>query len=338
MEDQSIIKDQYHRPLCDLRISVTDQCNFRCTYCMPEEIFGSDYPFLKKEELLTFDEIVWLARQFIRLGVKKIRITGGEPLLRKNLPELLERLHQLKGLEDLAITTNGVLLPKLAASLKKAGMKRVTVSLDSLDDDTFGKINGRGVRVQAVLDGMKAAYAAGLQVKVNMMVRKGINDHEIVRMARFFKDTPYILRFIEYMDVGTTNGWNLHEVMTKKEIIEKINKELPLKKIESQYFGEVATRYEYIDGRGEIGIISSISDVFCSSCTRARLSADGKLYTCLFASNGLDVKTPLRSGYSEEELRKMIHQTWKKRTDRYSEERLSYKYRKDKIEMSYIGG
>lgn len=332
------LQDQLKRPLKDLRISVTDQCNFRCTYCMPKEIFDADYPFLEKQELLSFDEIVRLAKRFVSLGVTKLRITGGEPLMRKGLPELIGRLHQLEGLEDLALTTNGVLLPKVADDLKRAGMDRVTVSLDSLDSKQFGAINGRGIGVQPVLEGMKAAREAGLQVKVNMMVRKGVNEKEILPMARFFKSTPYILRLIEFMDVGTTNGWNLNQVVTKDEMINAIKAELPLVALNENYYGEVASRYRYEDGENEIGIISSISDSFCSTCTRARLSADGKVYTCLFASSGMDMKGPMRNGATDEELDAMITGLWRSRTDRYSDERRSGSNKKEKIEMSYIGG
>ncbi|WP_305584833.1 GTP 3',8-cyclase MoaA [Fictibacillus sp. WQ 8-8] len=332
------IYDRLKRPLKDLRISVTDQCNFRCTYCMPKEIFDGDYPFLEKTELLSFDEIVTIAERFISLGVTKLRITGGEPLMRKNLPELIGRLNQLHGLKDLALTTNGVLLPRVAHDLKKAGMDRVTVSLDSLDSELFGRINGRGLGIDPVLEGMKAAHEAGLKVKVNMMVRKGVNDQEILPMAAYFKKTPYILRFIEFMDVGTTNGWNMKEVVTKEEILKAIQTELPLLPAVENYYGEVASRYQYADGENEIGIISSISDSFCSSCTRARLSADGKVFTCLFASKGMDFKTPLREGATKVDLDNMITNLWENRSDRYSDERRDGAGKKEKIEMSYIGG
>ncbi|MDN4074726.1 GTP 3',8-cyclase MoaA [Fictibacillus sp. CENA-BCM004] len=332
------IYDQLKRPLKDLRISVTDQCNFRCTYCMPKEIFDKDYSFLDKKELLSFDEIVTIAERFVSLGVTKLRITGGEPLMRKNLPELIGRLNQLEGLEDLALTTNGVLLPRVAEDLKKAGMDRVTVSLDSLDSELFGRINGRGTGVEPVLAGMQAAHEAGLKIKVNMMVRKGVNEQEIVPMARYFKRTPYILRFIEFMDVGTTNGWNLKEVVTKEEILKTIQTELPLRPVRENYYGEVASRFQFADGENEIGIISSISDAFCSACTRARLSADGKIFTCLFASKGVDFRTPLREGATKKDLDQMITSLWESRTDRYSDERRIDAGKKEKIEMSYIGG
>jgi GTP 3',8-cyclase len=333
------VVDQWQRPLRDLRISVTDQCNFRCTYCMPKEIFGSDYPFLTNEELLSFDEIVRIAAQFASSGVEKIRITGGEPLLRKGLPDLLKRLRSIEGIKDIALTTNGVLLPKLAAEIKEAGMDRVTVSLDTLNDQLFGSINGRGVGVQPILKGIEAAHQAGLQVKINMMVKKGINDQEILPMARYFKNTPYVLRFIEYMDVGTSNGWNWDDVVSKDQILKIIGNELPLEPVSGHYYGEVAKRYQYKDGKGEIGIISSISDTFCSTCTRARLSADGKVYTCLFASSGTDFKHFIRDGASDKEILERIVNTWSNRKDRYSDERREKNAEeRKKIEMSYIGG
>jgi GTP 3',8-cyclase len=337
--DKKKVVDQWQRPLRDLRISVTDQCNFRCTYCMPKEIFGTDYPFLTNDELLSFDEIVRIATQFARSGVEKIRITGGEPLLRKGLPDLLKRLRSIEGINDIALTTNGVLLPKLAAEIKEAGMDRVTVSLDTLDDQLFGSINGRGVGVQPILKGIEAAHQAGLQVKINMMVKKGINDQEILPMARYFKNTPYVLRFIEYMDVGTSNGWNWDDVVSKDQILKVIGDELPLEPVSGHYYGEVAKRYQYKDGKGEIGIISSISDTFCSTCTRARLSADGKVYTCLFASSGTDFKHFIRDGASDQEIYERIVNTWSNRKDRYSDERREKNAEeRKKIEMSYIGG
>ncbi len=339
MNESNGITDRLHRPLQDLRISVTDQCNFRCTYCMPKEIFGPDYPFLTRTELLSFDEIIRIASQFAKAGVEKIRITGGEPLLRKNLPDLLKRLRAIEGIRDIALTTNGVLLPKMAVSLKKAGMDRVTVSLDTLDDNLFGIINGRGVGVSPVLKGIEAAHEAGLAVKINMMVKKGINDKEILPMARYFKDTPYVLRFIEYMDVGTSNGWNWDDVVAKNEILTMIESEMPLKPVDRNYYGEVAKRYQYADGQGEIGIISSISDTFCSTCTRARLSADGKVYTCLFTGRGTDLKEFVRAGASDKEIFDRIVEIWGNRTDRYSDERKEQGIsERKKIEMSYIGG
>jgi GTP 3',8-cyclase len=339
MKEKNRVTDRFQRPLQDLRISVTDQCNFRCTYCMPKEIFGPDYPFLPQSELLSFDEIERIASQFARAGVEKIRITGGEPLLRKGLPELLKRLRAIDGIRDIALTTNGVLLPRLASELKESGMDRVTVSLDTLNDALFGTINGRGVGVDPVLRGIEAAHQAGLFVKINMMVQKGINDREILPMARYFRNTPYVLRFIEYMDVGTSNGWNWNDVVSKDEILSIIGDEFPLDMVGMNYYGEVAKRYRYKDGQGEIGIISSISDTFCSTCTRARLSADGKVYTCLFTGKGTDFKDFLREGASDDELYMRVVETWRDRSDRYSDERReSGTSERKKIEMSYIGG
>lgn len=335
------IRDTFDRPLRDLRISVTDRCNFRCTYCMPKEVFGPDYPFMKRDELLRFEEVTRLARLFASLGVRKLRITGGEPLMRRELYRLIEQLRTIDGIEDIAMTTNGSLLPREAKRLKAAGLDRVTVSLDSLDDETFGKLNGKGVKVESVLKGITAAREAGLKVKINMLVKRDTNEDEIVDMARFFRGTGHIVRFIEYMDVGNTNGWNWEDVVTKKEILDRLQAAFPLEPVDANYFGEVASRYRHTETGDEIGIISSISDTFCSSCTRARLSADGKIYTCLFATEGTDLRDPLRSGASDEELLSIIHQTWKNRTDRYSEERTAASQaarQRQKIEMSYIGG
>ncbi|HEU5140500.1 MAG TPA: GTP 3',8-cyclase MoaA [Bacillales bacterium] len=339
--ETTAVSDEFARPLQDLRISVTDRCNFRCTYCMPAEIFGPDYPFLQKSQLLSYEEIERLARLFASLGVRKLRITGGEPLMRRELHRLIEMLSAIDGIEDIAMTTNGSLLPKQAKRLKKAGLKRVTVSLDSLEDEKFGKINGMGIPVEKVLKGMEAARNAGLQVKVNMLVKRGVNEEEIVPMAKHFQGSGYILRFIEYMDVGNSNGWKLDEVVTKKEMLERLEKEMPLEPVEPRYFGEVATRYRLKESGDEIGVISSISDTFCSSCTRARLSADGRVYTCLFATEGTSLRNPLRNGLSDEELLDVIKQTWGNRTDRYSAERTEETVaarKKNKIEMSYIGG
>ncbi|MBM6618035.1 GTP 3',8-cyclase MoaA [Bacillus suaedaesalsae] len=333
------VLDQLQRPLRDLRISVTDKCNFRCTYCMPAEIFGPDYPFLKRDELLSFEELERVTTLFVeKLGVKKVRITGGEPLMRKNLPELISKLSAIPGVEDIAMTTNGSLLPKYAIELKDAGLKRVSISLDSLHDEIFGNINGKGVTVQTVLDGIDAAAEAGLQVKINMVVKKGMNENEIVPMAKFFREKGHILRFIEFMDVGNTNQWKLDDVYPKKQIIEDINKVMPLEPIAPNYVGEVATRYRYIGTEEEIGLISSVSDAFCSSCNRARLSADGKLYTCLFATKGHDIRTPLRSDLSDEEVSSHLSDLWIRRKDRYSEERSELTINREKVEMSRIGG
>ncbi|KMK77149.1 GTP 3',8-cyclase MoaA [Alkalihalobacillus pseudalcaliphilus] len=334
------IFDYFKRPLKDLRISVTDRCNFRCHYCMPAEIFGPDYQFLKKDEILSFEELNRLVMLFHRAtSLQKLRITGGEPLMRKDLPELIAKLSQSTGIEDIAMTTNGVLLPRHAKALKEAGLKRVTVSLDSLDSEKFGRINGKGIGIEPVLKGMQAASDAGLGVKVNMVVQKGVNDSDIVPMAKFFREKGYMLRFIEYMDVGTSNGWKYDEVITKQEIIERLHAEMPLEALEPAYTGEVASRFKYIGSDDEVGVISSVSDAFCHSCTRARLSVEGSLYTCLFATKGHDFKSLLRDGHSDEEIIQEIQQSWNKRDDRYSVERsLDGNNNRPKIEMSHIGG
>ncbi|WP_335869823.1 GTP 3',8-cyclase MoaA [Bacillus sp. 2205SS5-2] len=332
------VVDTLSRPLRDLRISVTDRCNFRCSYCMPKEIFGIDYPFMKQQEILSYEEIIRLARQFAALGVEKIRLTGGEPLLRKNLPYLVQQLAQIPGINDIALTTNGVFLPKYAQELKDAGISRVNVSLDSLDDEVFKQINNMGTGVSAVLKGIFKAREVGLEVKINMVVKKGLNDDQILPMVRFFKEEGIILRFIEFMDVGSSNGWNLRDVITKKEIYHIIHEHFPLEPVDRDYFGEVAKRYRYKGSNTEVGFISSVSETFCGSCTRARLSTDGKLFTCLFASEGTDLKALIRSGVTDDELTKAIVNIWEKRDDRYSEIRTEASQQKQKIEMSYIGG
>jgi len=339
MQSDAAVVDYYNRPLRDLRISVTDKCNFRCTYCMPAEIFGSDYPFLKRNELLSFEEIERLTRIFVdSLGVRKIRITGGEPLMRPNLVDLITKINKIDGVDDIAMTTNGSLLPKYALALKEAGLKRVSISLDSLKDDIFGKINGRGVSVQTVLDGIDAASAAGLKVKINMVVKKGMNDSEIIPMAKYFREKGHILRFIEFMDVGNSNQWKLDDVYSKKQIIKDIHQVMPLEAIEPNYIGEVATRYRYIGSETEIGVISSVSDAFCSTCNRARLSANGMLYTCLFATKGHDIRSPLRHELTDEQLTNQLQAIWNGRKDRYSVERSQTTTSRKKIEMSHIGG
>ncbi|UYX54099.1 GTP 3',8-cyclase MoaA [Bacillus thuringiensis] len=337
---KSVTLDKLDRPLKDLRISVTDRCNFRCRYCMPEEIFGRDYSFLSNDKILSFDEIERITRIFVSLGVRKLRITGGEPLLRKGLPELIQRLNEIEGVEDIGLTTNGSLLKKFAPDLYKAGLSRVTVSLDSLNEERFSYLNGNRSNVKTVLAGIQAAAEAGMKIKMNMVVQKGKNEQDIVQMAEYFKENKHILRFIEYMDVGNFNGWELGEVVSKQEIVEMIHKVMPLERIEANYPGEVATRYRYIGSDEEIGIISSVTDSFCSSCTRARISAEGKLYTCLFASKGNDLKELLRTGYTDEEITDIIRDIWNNRSDRYSEERLTNTSNKTmpKIEMSHIGG
>lgn len=333
------IRDKFGRLLQDLRISVTDRCNLRCTYCMPKEIFGDDYAFLPEQQLLSFDEITRVASAFAKLGVNKIRLTGGEPLMRRNLHELVEKLTKIDGIEDIALTTNGFFLSRDAQKLKDAGLQRVNISLDAIEDEVFKEINGRGVGTLPTLKGIEAAQKAGLKIKVNMVVKKGMNEDQIVAMARHFKGTGIILRFIEFMDVGNHNNWDMKYVVSKRDIVEMINKEMPLSPAEENYYGEVASRYKYDDGEGEIGIISSVTDSFCGTCSRMRLSADGKLYTCLFASEGFEIKEKLRDGLTDEELLQEITSIWSNRTDRYSEERSKLgKSKRKKIEMSYIGG
>ncbi|KAB7667535.1 GTP 3',8-cyclase MoaA [Bacillus sp. B1-b2] len=333
------MKDQLGRPLRDLRISVIDRCNFRCQYCMPKEIFGQDYPFLPPSELLTYEELERLAKAFAELGVEKIRLTGGEPLLRKDLHLLIEKLIQIENIKDVALTTNGVLLPKYAHSLKEAGLQRVNISLDSLNDQLFGEINGRNVGVNPVKKGIAAAKAAGLGIKINMVVKKGLNDSEIIPMATFCKENELELRFIEYMDVGSTNGWSMKDVITKKEIYEILAENFELLPVEAAYYGEVAKKYQYQNTNIHVGFITSVSESFCSTCTRARLSANGHLYTCLFNGNGHSIRDFMRKDVSDSELVEYIVNIWSNRNDRYSDERTeeTRKNRK-KIEMSYIGG
>ncbi|HFK1746149.1 TPA: GTP 3',8-cyclase MoaA [Bacillus cereus] len=336
---QEMVKDFFGRPLQDLRISVIDRCNFRCTYCMPAEIFGPEYAFLKDEFLLTFDEIERLAKLFVSIGVRKIRLTGGEPLLRKDLTKLIARLVKIDGLIDIGLTTNAIHLTKQAKALKEAGLHRVNVSLDAIDDDIFKNINGRNINTKPVIKGIIAAKEAGLEVKVNMVVKKGMNDHQVLPMAAYFKEQGITLRFIEFMDVGSTNGWNFDQVVTKRELIEMIHKVYPLEPAETHYFGEVAKRYRYVGTNVEVGFITSVSESFCVSCTRARISADGKFYTCLFATEGLDVRELLRGNLSDEELLSVIQDVWMNRKDRYSDERTEESAKnRPKIEMSYIGG
>jgi cyclic pyranopterin phosphate synthase len=333
-----LLVDTAGRPLRDLRISVTDRCNFRCVYCMPKEVFGKDYAFLERKELLTFEEIARLARVFRRLGIQKVRLTGGEPLVRRNLEQLVAMLAAIPGL-DLTLTTNGSGLAKKAPALRNAGLERVTVSLDALDDATFRAMNDVDFPVARVLEGIDAAAAAGLSpVKVNMVVKRGVNENDILPMARFFRGRGHILRFIEYMDVGATNGWRMDDVVTAREIVRTIDAEMPLEPADANYRGEVAQRWRYRDGSGEIGIIASVTQAFCRDCTRARLSTDGKLYTCLFATAGHDLRGPLRDGASDDEIEARIRSIWSRRADRYSEIRTSNTARLQKVEMSYIGG
>jgi GTP 3',8-cyclase len=332
------IDDAFGRPLRDLRISVTDRCNFRCVYCMPKEVFGRDYAFLPREQLLSFEEIERLARVFAAHGVEKIRLTGGEPLVRRDLELLVGMLARIDGL-DLTLTTNGSLLPQKAQALADAGLGRITVSLDSLDDEVFRAMNDVDFPVERVLAGIEAAAAAGLApVKVNMVVRRGLNEDSVLPMARYFRESGHILRFVEYMDVGHTNGWRLDDVVPAAELVAAIDAELPLEPVEPAYRGEVARRWRYRDGGGEIGLIASVTQPFCGDCTRARVSADGKLYTCLFALRGHDLRAVLRSGASDDELSRVIGGVWRAREDRYSEVRTAATDDVPKVEMSYIGG
>jgi GTP 3',8-cyclase len=332
------LTDTLGRPLRDLRISVTDRCNFRCVYCMPKEVFDANFKFLPHAELLTFEEIARVAGIFVDRGVQKIRLTGGEPLLRRNIERLVEMLAKLGEL-DITLTTNGALLARKAQSLVEAGLRRVTVSLDSLDDATFRAMNDVDFPVAKVLEGIDAAAAAGLApIKINMVVKRGTNDSSIVPMARHFKGTGHILRFIEYMDVGATNGWRMDDVVSAAEVLRMIDAELPLENADPNYAGEVSQRWKYKDGSGEIGVIASVTQAFCRDCTRARLSTDGKLYSCLFATAGHDLRTLLRGGFDDARIGNAIATVWKGRADRYSEIRSANTVRLPKVEMSYIGG
>ncbi|MGM8215377.1 GTP 3',8-cyclase MoaA [Bacillaceae bacterium W0354] len=334
-----LLQDKFGRPLQDLRISVTDRCNFRCVYCMPKEIFGDDFEFMRRSQLLSFEEIERLARVFVELGVKKIRLTGGEPLLRRDLPDLIEKLYAIDGLEDIGLTTNGFLLKNFAKKLKDTGLKRVNVSLDAIDNQIFSSINSVGAKSERVLEGIEEAKKVGLGVKVNMVVKKGMNEQEIIPMAKYFKQKGVTLRYIEFMDVGQSNGWDYSHVITKKEIIELLSKHFELEPVDKDYIGEVAQRYRYVGTKTEVGFITSVSETFCSTCTRGRISADGKFFTCLFAGNGFDLRQLLRTGATDEEIKSTFTPVWKNRKDRYSDERTEETAKnKKKIEMSYIGG
>jgi cyclic pyranopterin phosphate synthase len=335
--DGGTLVDTRGRPMRDLRISVTDRCNFRCVYCMPREVFDAGHEFLPHSAILSFEEITRLAGVFVELGVQKIRLTGGEPLVRKQLPRLVAMLAGL-GVE-ITLTTNGSLLARQARALKDAGLDRVTVSLDSLDDRTFRALNDADFPVGKVLEGIEAAAAAGLSpVKINMVVKRGTNDGDIVAMAKRWRGTGHIVRFIEYMDVGSTNGWRMDDVVPSAEVVEKIHAVWPLEPVDPNYTGEVAERWRYVDGAGEIGVISSVTQAFCSDCTRMRLSTEGSLYTCLFAQSGHDLKALLRGGASDDEIRNEIAAVWQRRADRYSEIRTAETAAQRKVEMSYIGG
>ncbi len=330
--------DARGRCLHDLRISITDRCNFRCVYCMPKEVFGPDYAFLDRREILSFEEIARVARIFRGLGVEKVRLTGGEPLLRRNVERLVAMLAEVPGL-DLTLTTNGSNLRQKAQGLRDAGLKRITVSLDALDNATFAAMNDVEFPVERVLDGIAAADAAGLRpIKINMVVKRGLNDGQVLPMARRFRGSGHILRFIEYMDVGASNGWRMDDVVTAREILDRINAEMPLEPADPNYAGEVAERWRYRDGGGEIGVIASVSQAFCRGCTRMRLSTEGKLYTCLFATEGHDIKSLLRGGASDAEIAASVSGIWQRRDDRYSEIRTANTTGLRKIEMSYIGG
>lgn len=331
-------RDRLGRPLRDLRISVTDRCNFRCVYCMPKEKFGSDHQFLERSALLSFEEITRLAHLFKQHGIEKIRLTGGEPLVRRNVEQLVKLLSGIPGL-DLTLTTNGSLLAKKAQALRDAGLKRITVSLDSMDDKVFKAMNDVDFPVAKVIEGIDAAAAAGFDpIKINMVVKRGLNEDSILPMARFFRDRGHILRFIEYMDVGATNGWRLDDVVSAREIVDIISREMPLEPADPNYSGEVAERWRYKDGSGEIGVIASVTQAFCRDCTRARISTEGQLYTCLFATSGHDLRSLLRGGASDDELSAAIGKVWTARADRYSEIRGEQTIPLKKIEMSYIGG
>jgi GTP 3',8-cyclase len=333
------VTDRLGRHLRDLRVSVTDRCNFRCPYCMPREQFGPGHAFLPRAEILSFEEIERVVRAAASVGVTKVRLTGGEPLLRRDLERLVAMLAAVEGIDDLALTTNGALLARKAAALREAGLSRVTISLDSLDDDVFRAMNDVGVPLQRVLDGIDAARAAGFHpIKLNTVVRRGVNDHGLVEVARFARERGLIARFIEYMDVGTTNGWRLEEVVPAAEVVRRIDAELPLEPVGANYPGEVASRWRYRDGSGELGVIASVTQPFCRTCTRARLSTEGKLYTCLFAAAGHDLRALLRGGASDPELADALASIWHGRSDRYSELRATRPGPGERIEMSYIGG
>ena len=342
------VTDTLQRPMRDLRISVTDRCNLRCTYCMPREAFDKEHAFLQRTDLLSFEEIERLAKLFIQLGVQKIRLTGGEPLLRRGIERIIESLAKLNTREgkpvEVALTTNAVLLSQKAQSLKDAGLARITASLDGLSDETFRRMSDSDVSVKTVLDGIAAAQRVGLApVKVNMVVKRGVNDHEVIPMAGHFRNSGIVLRFIEFMDVGCTNGWRMDDVVPAREILEQINSYYPVRQVDPNYTGEVAERWHYADGSGEVGVIASVTQAFCHECTRARLSTDGKLYTCLFASGGTDLRGPVRLGMTDQVLTNLIAGHWGRRNDRYSQLRHAVteapgEKSREKIEMSYIGG
>ena len=333
------ILDKFRRPLRDLRVSVTDRCNFRCPYCMPAEIYGERYQFLPRNDLLTFEEITRIVNITVGLGVKKVRITGGEPLVRQDVEKLVSMISRINGVEDLAMTTNAYLLSGMAQTLKDAGLHRITVSMDSVDDDVFQRMNGRGFSTAKVMNGIDSAKRAGFNpIKINAVVQKGINDHTLVDLAKWCRDNGHIPRFIEYMDVGTLNEWKLDEVLPANEIVRIIGEELPVEQLDPAYVGEVARRYRYLDDKGEFGVISSVTQPFCGDCTRLRLSPEGRIVTCLFAETGTDLREPMRNGATDEQVSDIIQGTWRVREDRYSEERTTMNEPRSKVEMYHIGG
>jgi len=333
------ILDKFRRPLRDLRVSVTDRCNFRCPYCMPAEIYGERYQFLPRNDLLSFEEITRIVNITVGLGVKKVRITGGEPLVRQDVEKLVSMISRINGVEDLAMTTNAYLLSGMAQTLKDAGLHRITVSMDSVDDDVFQRMNGRGFGTAKVMNGIDSAKRAGFNpIKINAVVQKGINDHTLVDLAKWCRDNGHIPRFIEYMDVGTLNEWKLDEVLPANEIVRIIGEELPVEQLDPAYVGEVARRYRYLDDKGEFGVISSVTQPFCGDCTRLRLSPEGRIVTCLFAETGTDLREPMRNGATDEQVSDIIQGTWRVREDRYSEERTTMNEPRSKVEMYHIGG
>mgnify|MGYP001249738460 FL=1 len=339
---KEVIQDKLGRPIRDLRISVTDRCNFRCDYCMPKEIFGDDYTFLPKNELLTFEELTRISKIYAQLGVKKIRITGGEPLLRRNLYKLVEQLNLIDGIEDIGLTTNGLLLKKHGKNLYQAGLRRINVSLDAIEDNVFQEINNRNIKASTILEQIDYAISIGFEVKVNVVIQKGVNDNQIIPMIDYFKNKNIEVRFIEFMDVGNDNGWNFNKVVTKEEMLNMIEQHFEISPVAPKYYGEVAKYFRHKDSDAQFGLITSVSESFCSTCTRARLSSDGKFYGCLFASSeGFDVKALIRSGATDDDLKAQFKRLWSIRNDQYSDNRTMQTIennRKKKINMNYIGG
>ena len=339
---KEVIQDKLGRPIRDLRISVTDRCNFRCDYCMPKEIFGDDYTFLPKNELLTFEELIRISKIYAQLGVKKIRITGGEPLLRRNLYKLVEQLNLIDGIEDIGLTTNGLLLKKHGKNLYQAGLRRINVSLDAIEDNVFQEINNRNIKASTILEQIDYAVSIGFEVKVNVVIQKGVNDNQIIPMIDYFKNKNIEVRFIEFMDVGNDNGWNFNKVVTKEEMLNMIEQHFEISPVAPKYYGEVAKYFRHKDSDAQFGLITSVSESFCSTCTRARLSSDGKFYGCLFASSeGFDVKALIRNGATDDDLKAQFKRLWRIRNDQYSDKRTMQTIennRKKKINMNYIGG